>query len=295
MLNQNQDINKYLWLSESSAWKGTLKNLSTPSGMIEVLVPKGSTNGSVIKLKGYGTSSTLVSRLSSQSEERRYINLVVRTYPDYVTPQYRSFSSLNTDAMALEGWIYLKIDEIVSTLGKSILKIEPIIANTVADVFNQEGWMGIFDYLRSHLKLAGPEIEVIPTSSMIKPGECQPNVTQYSNGGISVNSCRIYINQTYLDDPICVAAILAHELCHVVYVQHFLQLDMPNHSINQKQTLEQERMVDLLVFMHRIGGFQIRVSRANNMTLGYFDQETFDRMFVIVQKEIKKRRSSIRC
>lgn len=294
LLNKSEYDNKCLWLSESSALNGALKNLSTPHGMIEVFVPKGSTDGSIIKMKGYGKKTALGSCLPFSSEKTGFLQVRVRTYPDYINPEYKSFSSLNTDAMALEGWIYLKIDEIIAALGRSILNIEPIIADTIADLYNQNGWMGIFNFLRSHLKLSGLKIEAIPTDSMTKPGECQPNVTRYANGYVSVNSCRIYINKVYLDDPICVAAILAHELCHVVHTLHFLQLDTHNQSISDKQTLEQERMVDLLVFMHRIGGFQIRVSRARQMTLGYFDQETFDRMFVIVLKEIKKRRSKSR-
>ena len=293
-LNKGEDVNTRLWLSESSAWTEALKNLSTTHGTVKVLVPKGSTDGSIIKMKGFGNPPAFGPGVSFHSEKRGDLLVRVRTYPDYVNPLYRSFGSLNTDAMALEGWLYQKIDEIISKLGKSILNIEPITADTIADVFNENGWNGIFNYLRNHLNLTDLKIDVIPTDSITKPGECQQSVSQYSSGSVYISSCKIYINQAYIEDPIFVAAILAHELCHVIYGQHFLQIDKHNQSNNDKQTLEQERMVDLLVFMHRIGGFQIRVSRAKHITLGYFDQETFDRMFVIVLKEIKKRRRNNR-
>jgi hypothetical protein len=293
-LNKGEDVNACLWLSESSAWNGTVKNLWTSKGMINVLVPRRSDDGIIIRMKGFGNPPAFGPGVAFHSEKRGDLLVRVRTYPDHVNPLYRSFGLLNTDAMALEGWVYQKIDEIISKFGKSILYLEPITADTIAEVFNEKGWKGIFNYLRNHLNLKDLKIEVIPTDSMTKPGECQQNVSQYSSGSVYINSCKIYINQAYIEDPICVAAILAHELCHVIYGQHFLQIDKNNQSNNDKQTLEQERMVDLLVFMHRIGGFQIRVSRAKHITLGYFDQETFDRMFVIVLKEIKKRRRNNR-
>jgi hypothetical protein len=293
-LNEGKDVSTCLWLSESSAWNGALKNLSKTHGSVKVLVPKGSTDGSIIKMKGYGNPPAFGPGVSFHSKKRGNLFVRVRTYPDYVNPQYRSFDSLNTDAMALEGWVYQKIGEIISKLGKSILNFEPITADTIADVFNEDGLNGIFNYLRNHLNLTDLKIDVVPTDSLTKPGECQLNVSQYSGASNYINSAIIYINQSYIQDPIFVAAILAHELCHVIYAQHFLQIDQHNQFHNGQQTLEQERMVDLLVFMHRIGGFQIRVSRAKHITLGYFDQETFDRMFVIVLKEIKKRRKNNR-
>ncbi|HXD09117.1 MAG TPA: hypothetical protein VN653_03550, partial [Anaerolineales bacterium] len=53
-----------------------------------------------------------------------------------------------------------------------------------------------------------------------------------------------------------------------------------------KRMLEDERSVDLLVFMFKIGEFQLRVAREKHLTLGYFNQEIFDRIQVIASKKL---------
>jgi hypothetical protein len=50
--------------------------------------------------------------------------------------------------------------------------------------------------------------------------------------------------------------------------------------------LEEEHTVDLLVFMFKIGEFQLRVARDKRLTFGYFNQEVFERMQVIVSKKL---------
>ena len=53
-----------------------------------------------------------------------------------------------------------------------------------------------------------------------------------------------------------------------------------------KATLEEERTVDFLVFMFKMGEFQLRVARDERLTLGYFNQEVFERIQVIVSKKL---------
>ncbi len=91
------------------------------------------------------------------------------------------------------------------------------------------------------------------------------------------------------DHPFFIAAILAHELCHVVYVERIDEAPKSAGNLfrSEKATLETERTVDLLVFMFRLGEFQLRVARDKRLTLGYFDQEVFERMQVIVSKKLR--------
>jgi hypothetical protein len=57
--------------------------------------------------------------------------------------------------------------------------------------------------------------------------------------------------------------------------------------INSKEAaLEAERTVDLLVFLFKMGEFQLRVARDKRLTLGYFDQEVFERIQVIVSRKL---------
>ncbi len=280
-LNGGEDVNEFLWLSASSAWNGTTKNLWSTHGIVQIVVPKGSFDGAIIEMKGLGKEAEFWPGAPFHRGKRGDLLVKLRTYPDYITPKYRSFHSLDTDAMALEGWIYRKIDEIISTIGESILNIQPITADMAADVFNEKRWKGLFNYLIDHFNLANWKIEVVVSNSISKAGECQQNED---------GSCKISINGAFIDNPICVTAILAHELCHEVYRKYFCQITQQNATKIAQGTLEEERIADLLIFMYGLGGFQIRVSRDKHITVGYFDQETFDRIYVIVSKELKKRR-----
>ena len=46
------------------------------------------------------------------------------------------------------------------------------------------------------------------------------------------------------------------------------------------------KTVDLLVFMFKIGEFQLRVLRDQRLTIGYFNQGVFERMQVIVPRKL---------
>jgi len=93
----------------------------------------------------------------------------------------------------------------------------------------------------------------------------------------------------FLDNPFSIAAILAHELGHVIYSERIE--DEPKtvgmRLKSDEGTLDEERSVDLLAFLFRIGEFQLRVARDKRLTLGYFDQEIFERIQIIVSKKLK--------
>jgi hypothetical protein len=108
------------------------------------------------------------------------------------------------------------------------------------------------------------------------------------NGAPVAYNYSITIKEEFLDNPFTVAAILAHELCHVVFAEKIEGLPSSPQQMNKSETerLEEEHMVDLLVFLFRIGEFQLRVARDRRLTLGYFHQEIFERMQVIVSRKL---------
>ena len=55
---------------------------------------------------------------------------------------------------------------------------------------------------------------------------------------------------------------------------------------SDKESLEEERTVDLLVFLFKIGESQLRVARDMRLTLGYFNQAVFERMQTIVSRKL---------
>jgi len=286
-LNRGQDNGKSLWLSESSARRGTDKKLFTGEKLITMVIPPRSYHGLTIRLKGYGLEAATSPRAPTLKQKRRgnlYVKLCV--YPDRTPPNYGSFDTLSTENMVFEGWVYRRFDEIVDKIGWSFFNVKPIQAELVADLFNESGWMSIFHTLVQHLNLDTLDIRLITSDSISNPGICQKRANIQDNKILGYYY-QITINEKFLDNPFSIAAILAHELCHVVYAEHIDSTSMAGNVIKtDKRMLEDERSVDLLVFMFKIGEFQLRVAREKHLTLGYFNQEIFDRIQVIASKKL---------
>jgi hypothetical protein len=287
-LNQGEDLSKNLWLSESAAKYGGDKLLAWGDGQIRVMIPRQSYPGLAIRLKGLGAQSEFQWR--APFLRRRNGNLLVKlmVYPDVITPAYGSFETLPTEDMVLEGWVYRKIDELLAKIGQATFNLQPVQAEVIADTYNLHGWRGIFRVLVEHLGLTWLNIVLLESDTLTAPGYCQKTVT-YQEHQPPSSQYSISIHTRFLDNPFTVAAILAHELCHVVYGENAaIQTIKGLHGSNAEQeTLQEERTVDLLVFMFKIGEFQLRVSRDTRLTFGYFNQEIFERMYVIVSKKLK--------
>lgn len=307
-LNKGQDIKKTLWLSETSAKNGApkklrlfedkrtetfievFKNFITTlryKNKIQVFVPKGSHNGSVLRLKGLGEKLSFRWDFPLLHRQRGDLLIELCVYSDDIMPNYRSFEMLDTDDIALEGWIYQKIDEIIGKLGKSTFWLNTFNADRVADLFNEKGLLSIFHALVNHLKLANFNIGVTESSLISLPGKCEKNSILRDNDSESRYYYKITINQKFLSDPFAITAILSHELCHIIYSENFEELILGYGLTSQERTLKEEHMVDILVFMFRLGEFQLRVSRDKRLTFGYFNQEIFERIQVIVSKKCK--------
>jgi hypothetical protein len=287
-LNKGEDVKKSLWLSETSARYGKDKNLLLDGKRITMVIPPKSYNGLTIRLKGFGRESSFSQRAPVLHQKKRG-NLLVKlfVYPDSITPKYGSFEYLSTENMALEGWVYRKSDEVIQKIGKPSFPEQAIQAGTIADLFNEHGWMGIFHALVDHLKLTHLKIWLTKSDSISVPGSCERTVALKNNRPIGYNY-EVTINKQFLNNPFSMAAIMAHELCHVVYSERIDNKPISTgYKIKtDKATLEEERTVDLLVFMFRIGEFQLRVARDTRLTLGYFNQDVFERIQVIVSRKL---------
>jgi len=286
-LNRGEDNRKSLWLSESSARQGADKKLFTGEKVITMVIPPRSYNGLTIRLKGYGREQA-VSRRAPTLKKKRRGNLYVQLYmfPDRVPPNYGSFDTLSTENMALEGWVYRRFDEIVDKIGWSFFNVKPVQADLVADQFNESSWIGIFHTLVQHLNLNSLDIRLETSNSISNPGSCQKTANIRDNRFLGYYY-EIILNKEFLDNPFSIAAILAHELCHVVYAERIDASSMAGNVIKtDKGRLDDERSVDLLVFMFKIGEFQLRVARDTHLTFGYFNQEVFERIQVIAAKKL---------
>lgn len=289
-LNKREDVRKTLWLSETSARNGVNKKLFTGEKIITMVVPPKSNNGTTIRLRSLGRGSNDSPNLPVLGQPKRGDLLVkLLVYSDIITPRYQPFDALSTETMALEGWVYRKFDEVVQKIGRSSLPVEPIQASVIADSFNIGGWSSIFDLLVNHFKLTQHKIELETSTSITVPGNCQRMPIVHNN--TIRYTYKVTIQEQFLDNPFAITSILAHELCHVVYTEKVDDRPKSTGFVmkTKEAILEEERMVDLLVFMFKLGEFQLRVARDKRLTLGYFDQEVFERIQVIVSR---KHRSS---
>lgn len=292
-LNKGNNISKNLWVSETYAKNGGYKKLFFEKKILEVLIPKGSHNGSVLRLKGLGKKLSFRWNAPFLNRKRGELLLNLCVYQENITPIYGSFEMLDTDEMDLESWVYLKIDELKS-IGISSYGVNPISADLIADLFNERNWNSIFHALVSHLDLNQVDIKIIKSSSISLPGMCEKTILFKNNVPLNCKY-KITINEQFLDNPFCIAAILSHELCHVLYSEKIEKINKyiskysnyENKPVinNPKALEEEERTVDLLVFIFKLGEFQLRTSRDKQLTLGYFNQKNFERMQVIVSRK----------
>lgn len=287
-LNQGEDIRKSLWLSETSSRNGADKRLLLDGKAITMVIPPKSYNGLTIRLKGYGREGSFglhAPVLHYKKRGNALVKLIV--YPDNITPNYGAFDTLSTDNMALEGWVFRKIEYVIGKVGKSFFPVQPISADAVADLLNEWGWRSIFQALIDHFDLADFNIELTQSDSIPRPGSCERSPI-VENNTVTGYKYKITIHELFLDNPFSITAILAHELCHIIYSEKIEKIPRTTGYIlkTDKATLEEEHTVDLLVFMFKIGEFQLRVARDKRLTLGYFNQEVFERIQVIVSRKL---------
>ena len=287
-LNKGDDVRKTLWISDTAARNGVDKVLLLDEKKITIVIPPQSHHGLTIRYKGLGKKLEFSWQAPFLHRKRGNLLVKLNIYPEKIIPRYGSFEMLSTEDMALEGWVYRKIDQVIQKIGKDKFPIFPIHADTVANTFNEHGWQGVFYDLVHHLRLSHLKIELAKSNSISRPGSCQRTALVENNTTIKY-SYVITINERFLDNPFSIAAILAHELGHVIYSERIE--DEPKtvgmRLKSDEGTLDEERSVDLLAFLFRIGEFQLRVARDKRLTLGYFDQEIFERIQIIVSKKLK--------
>jgi hypothetical protein len=293
-LNKGRDANSDIWLSETSSRNGAEKTIIVDGNPIILVFPPNCHHGSTIRYKGLGNGAYLDPQAPVNYHRARgdlYVKLFV--FADRITPKYQSIDYLSDDDFVLECKVFQKIDDLITKLSSRVLPVQPIPAETIADQFNEGGFRGIFHTLVSHLNLTNQSIDLAESTNISEAGKCQLNSYQKSTG-VVVKEYRITINSRFLDNPFSIAAILAHELCHIIY----LEWVAPGQNYPQKgekskdEILEIERTVDLLVLLFQLGESQLRVAREIGVVLGYYNQPLFERLYVIVSRKISSGISS---
>lgn len=286
-LNQGEDVHLNLWVSASSVQNRQEKPLWLEGKKVMMRLPANAKDGTTVRLKGLGKPMEFTWRAPLLDRQRGNLLVKLSVYPDVITPQYGSFDQLETEDMALEGWVYQKVDEIIALIGKSALPAQPLQADRVAEEFNDYGWRGVFRLLVNHLKLRKINIELIESATSPAPGICKTRIHLRDHVPVA-HSYTITLHSQFLDNPFAVAAIAAHELGHVMYAEWFEKTpssgDRPLKSA--QAVLEKERTVDLLAFLFKMGEFQLRTARDQRLTIGYFNQRLFERMQVIVARKL---------
>jgi hypothetical protein len=284
-LNKGEDVCENLWVSDFDARYGAEKRLYANNANIIVLVPPNSYHGLTLRLKGLGNRPGFFRNVEFKNLKRGNLFVKLMLYPEIIQPKYGSFESLTTDDMVQEGWIYRKIDEIFEKVGHSAFPDRPIQAVSVADEFNALGWRGVFSLLKKHLYLECKDIQVKISTRISEPGLCEYKGVVEKDNSKQFNYV-ISLNHRYINNPFSTAAILAHELCHVVYFERIATVNNFDSNKSRESKLEDEHTVDLLTCMYKLGEFQLRAARELRITFGYFRQELFERMQVITAKKL---------
>ena len=281
-VDRGRDVEADLWLSQNQASQGCEKEFLSSAQIISVPVPCVSRHDDVVRVKQRGKRLPYQWGLPIFGRRRGDLRLRLRVFQDTVVPNYREANRLSTNDLAIEGWIYRHYDEALEKLGNRPHELAPFTALDAANRFNRSGWRGIADALIERFGLVFSSVKIKSATSLPAPGQCQTEVTTSATNTSYRHT--ILIRSDFLGDPFAVAAILAHELCHVVEIRKFGRATITQ-QLKGPDLLEVERTVDLLVFLHGLGEFQLRVARNSQLTLGYFNQELFDRMYVILSKK----------
>jgi len=293
-VDRGQDRHETLWISETDARTGCQKELGYLVGFwndvrrVQVKVPILSSEGSVVRLRNRGYKTKF--RWGMPIFNRPCGDLIVklRIFPDTVKAYYRDVNMLKTEDLALEGWVYRQKDEILKNLGNPVSR-PPVNASEMADIFNSGGWRANAKFLVNYLGVRHFSIKFNAVENLAFPGQYQKRIQVSSFGSKSLTGFLIRIRSEFINDPFMVTAILAHEICHIIEDQSLSRRGAEFSKEAGQELLELERRVDLLMFLHQLGEFQLRVARQSRKTFGYFNQEIFERMYVILQRNKKTR------
>jgi hypothetical protein len=279
-VDRGQSVVSQLWISERQALAGGATKITVLSNTIRVNVPPTLVNGTTIRVRGQGKISAYEVGMPLRDRPRGDLLLSLNVFADKVYPMHRPVDHLSAEDLHLESWLYRRIDEITPRLGQKLNSIPHFTAERAADLYNDQGWLGIASAMVPHLGIPPRKISFDTTINLPVPGQCQTNFVNNR-----LQDFHITIRTDFTNDPFCAAAVLAHELCHAV---EFLRLSnrQPAVKPDRRQTLEIERTVDLLVFLFGLGEFQLRVARQNRLCLGYFEQDMFERMYVIASRKV---------
>ncbi len=283
-VDRGHDVEAPLWLADSESARGCQKDLLVRRRRFAVAVPPGSREGQVVRVPGAGQRTSFRWGLPLFGRKKGDLCARLHVFPDTIAAVYGSIDRMSDEDLTVEGWVYRRIDFVMEKIGAPTFRISPMIAKDAADLFNEGGWRGLAEALVGRLGLGSARIVFRAESALPTPGQCRRAI-QKSQGG-RVVSCQyeISIRADFLDDPFAVVAILAHELCHAVH-SRCLAPGQDHVSKPGPELLEEERTVDLLVFMFQLGEFQMRVARQRRVTLGYFNQPLFERMHVILGRK----------
>ncbi len=255
-----------IWIPETAGITGGVTRAWTPSAEMDIPIPPGTEDGDILRIEGAGIRPRFWSR------KREPYEVKVRLYSPEVLPSYEFLDPMDFAGAELQEWVDNRLRLIERRLNRKALgRCAERAAERIADQFNLGGWPAAVKFVIQFFGQEARGVGVVP-APIPSPGQCR--VTTREANGRRWKTYEVLVSNRFLHNPFFVAAIVAHELCHVVYRE---KID-PEAGFSPT-TLAEERTVDLLVFFHGLGEFQLRVARQCGVTLGYFDQHHFERLF----------------
>ncbi len=287
-----------VWISADERASGTYIDVRTSAGVLKVRVPPGHPAGRILRLREAGPLPDAGTHEPPPSTRRGDVLLRVLYYTPVLQLRQSSPDELTTEQLALEAMARRRFDEFAKAIPAHFLSKPPLPVARVVDAFNLDGWTAVCACVIGHLEMAAYSIDP-PTAESLPPrtaGRCESAVFRPSGR----MTHRIAIDIGLIESPFAVAAVCAHELCHVISNEHLRSHEsiakrgviLEGSAVGSADIEQEEQRVDFMVCCVGLGHFQVYTRRTAEIHMGYYDQQLFERLIGVAMRLTNTRRSS---
>ena len=282
-----------IWVSDQVAASGGTVEVPVGNRTLSVKIPPDA-KGRRLRLRK-GGELPLLRRLLQY--DRPDTLLRIRTYDGNVNVLPVSVLDTDTEVLTCQAKISRHVDWLETSRrvhyewvsDRFELHKAELSFDSVAQAYNRGGNKHVLTRIHEHLGSCGDvELGAPQELSGDDVGRCEIERTEWQDSltGLSRDETRRYrivYDERFESNLPMVAAILSHELCHVVYdiyydrAATYFRTSSPS-APSPDEIQEMEERVDTLVCMTGLSRFQIAASRETGRAIGYYPQQAFEWM-----------------
>lgn len=296
--NKGKTVAKNCWIGKNSLTQSYETVIRVGNRVIKFKVDENANQTYKQKLCSLGILPKISLFSIFRKKYRGDVIVKFHTYDDTLkvfVPKYESLS--NTDLLD-EKLGKSKINSLVksnSNLFDPKKSLENKIDNEeLVRQFNIYGVKGVFKTIKNHV-LKGVKVKFSINPGLIEPGVCKSVIkTTTCYGPYSAlptvskefTKFHIEINPSYIHNPFVAAAVISHELCHVInnrylnshYGSGFAFSSFSEYSkYSNFDKTDEEKTVEVLTIINGLGEYQLRACTFGYI-MGYFSPKVFLRL-----------------